>query len=72
MVATGRYPRVTEFITAVQHVEGDEEDWILASVDLLLDGIESRLAALGAEAKARAGPSGAPARPRQARPKTAG
>jgi AcrR family transcriptional regulator len=47
LMATGRYPHVTEFITAIQHLQGDEEDWILASVDLILDGIESRLSALG-------------------------
>jgi AcrR family transcriptional regulator len=47
IMATGQYPHVAEFVTAIQHVTGDEESWILASVDLILDGIESRLAALG-------------------------
>ena len=48
LMSTGQYPHVTEFISAIQQLEGgDEEDWILASVELILDGIESRLAALG-------------------------
>jgi hypothetical protein len=47
MAASGRYPRVTELFTTVGSgpQDGDtERDWILAGVDLILDGIAARLA----------------------------
>jgi hypothetical protein len=46
MAASGRYPRVTELFTTVGSgpQDGDtERDWILAGVDLILDGIAARL-----------------------------
>ncbi|HEY7143757.1 MAG TPA: TetR/AcrR family transcriptional regulator [Streptosporangiaceae bacterium] len=47
VVASGRYPHVAEFLAAISQLEGDEEEWVLAGVELLLDGIEARLARLG-------------------------
>ena len=47
LTSTGRYPHVAEFFAAVSQLEGDEEDWVLAGVDLILDGIAGRLARLG-------------------------
>lgn len=47
MAASGRYPRVTELISRVGQEPQDagaERDWILAGVDLILDGIAARLA----------------------------
>lgn len=46
MAASGRYPRVTELFTTVGREPQDkdtERDWILAGVDLILDGIAARL-----------------------------
>jgi AcrR family transcriptional regulator len=47
LTSSGRYPHVAAFFAAVSQLEGDEEDWVLAGVDLILDGIEGRLARLG-------------------------
>jgi hypothetical protein len=47
MAASGRYPRVTELFGAVGGQPQDpdtERQWILAGVDLILDGIAARLA----------------------------
>jgi hypothetical protein len=44
---SGQYPHVTEFLTAVSQLEVDADRWGLAGVDLILDGIEARLAGLG-------------------------
>ncbi len=47
MAASGRYPRVTELFGAVGSQAQDpdtERQWILAGVDLILDGIAARLA----------------------------
>jgi AcrR family transcriptional regulator len=41
MMDSGAYPRVTEFITRAEHV--DERTQMLAGVELILDGIASRL-----------------------------
>ncbi|MEP7024007.1 MAG: hypothetical protein ABJB47_09405 [Actinomycetota bacterium] len=55
-MSTGQYPRVTEFIatnwqrrehSTEEHPDGsDEKELALAGVDLILDGIESRIARL--------------------------
>jgi hypothetical protein len=41
MVESGRYPRVVEFITKAEHIS--EMDEIMRNVDLILDGIATRL-----------------------------
>ena len=41
MVESGRYPRVVEFITKAEHLSEKEE--IMRNVDLILDGIATRL-----------------------------
>lgn len=41
MVESGRYPRVVEFITQAEHISEKEE--IMRNVDLILDGIATRL-----------------------------
>ena len=41
MVDSGRYPRVVEFITNAEHI--NEKDEIMRNVDLILDGIATRL-----------------------------
>jgi hypothetical protein len=41
MVDGGRYPRVVEFITKAEHISEKEE--VMRSVDLILDGIATRL-----------------------------
>jgi AcrR family transcriptional regulator len=49
LAASGQYPHVTAFLAAVAQLDGDEYDeerWVLAGVDLILDGIETRLARL--------------------------
>lgn len=51
LAASGQYPHVAEFIGAVSKLDpadGDGERWVLAGVELILDGIEVRLARLGA------------------------
>jgi AcrR family transcriptional regulator len=50
LAASGQYPHVTEFLTAAAQAGGTdpgEERWVLAGIELLLDGIEVRLARLG-------------------------
>jgi AcrR family transcriptional regulator len=50
LAASGQYPHVTEFLTAASQVGetgGAEEQWMLAGIELILDGIEVRLARLG-------------------------
>ena len=47
LAASGQYPNVTAFIAEVSQFDGDEEEWVLAGVELILDGIECRLARLG-------------------------
>ena len=47
MAASGRYPRVTELFGTVGSQPQDpdtQRQWILAGVDLILDGIAARLA----------------------------
>jgi AcrR family transcriptional regulator len=50
LIGSGRYPRVSEFITTnwadSERGREHEQDMALAGVDLILDGIESRLARL--------------------------
>ncbi|HXB47727.1 MAG TPA: TetR/AcrR family transcriptional regulator C-terminal domain-containing protein [Streptosporangiaceae bacterium] len=46
LAESGQYPHVTEFLMAVSQLEVDEDLWQLAGVDLILDGIEARLAGL--------------------------
>ena len=41
MVDSGRYPRVVEFISQAEHISEKEE--IMRNVDLILDGIATRL-----------------------------
>jgi AcrR family transcriptional regulator len=41
MMDSGRYPRVVEFITKAEHISEKEE--IMRNVDLILDGIATRL-----------------------------
>jgi len=41
MMDSGRYPRVVEFITQAEHISEKEE--IMRNVDLILDGIATRL-----------------------------
>lgn len=41
MIESGRYPRVVEFITKAEHISEKEE--IMRNVDLILDGIATRL-----------------------------
>jgi len=47
LAASGQYPHVTAFLTAMSQFQGDDDEWVFAGVELLLDGIESRLARLG-------------------------
>jgi AcrR family transcriptional regulator len=67
LAASGQYPHVTEFLAAVSELDGTdpgEEQWVLAGVELILDGIEVRLARLGRAAgdNGDAGDDGRPAR----------
>jgi AcrR family transcriptional regulator len=41
MIESGRYPRVVEFITKAEHISEKEE--VMRNVDLILDGIATRL-----------------------------
>jgi AcrR family transcriptional regulator len=50
LAASGQYPNVTAFIAAISQLEVEEEDWVLAGVELILDGIECRLARQGKHA----------------------
>jgi AcrR family transcriptional regulator len=50
LAASGAYPHVTQFLAAVSQLndtDASEEQWVLAGVELILDGIEGRLARLG-------------------------
>jgi hypothetical protein len=41
LMDSGRYPRVVEFITQAEHISEKQE--IMRNVDLILDGIATRL-----------------------------
>jgi hypothetical protein len=41
LVDSGRYPRVVEFITQAEHISEKQE--VMRNVDLILDGIATRL-----------------------------